>query len=212
LVCSQYTYLSLGCSRNSEQRMLAFARQQVGKPFSNVGMARSLLFPRQSDNRSFYCAGTVSRASKPHVLFEFLPLCGSHVFTELVAAVLKAGGMLSPDSNPGSATPHSLYKLYSKQAAATANPYTLRQSTKLSLNSVIGQRLPQQVHAQQVPLLGASAGATAHIGGRHGGHGGSQRRRSDSPPRASFRVLSAAPTKPQPGFQHLGLSLTSLRG
>jgi hypothetical protein len=187
LVCSQYTYLSLGCSRNSEQRMLAFARQQVGKPFSNVGMARSLLFPRQSDNRSFYCA-------------------------ELVAAVLKAGGMLSPDSNPGSATPHSLYKLYSKQAAATANPYTLRQSTKLSLNSVIGQRLPQQVHAQQVPLLGASAGATAHIGGRHGGHGGSQRRRSDSPPRASFRVLSAAPTKPQPGFQHLGLSLTSLRG
>ena len=65
--------------------------------------------------------------------------------------------------------------------------------------------VPQQVHAQQVPLLGASAGAAAHIGG-------SQRRRSDSPPRASFRVLSAAPTKPQPGFQHLGLSLTSLRG
>lgn len=57
LLCPQYTYLSLGCSRNSEQRMLAFARQQVGKPFSNMGMARSLLFPRQSDNRSFYCAG-----------------------------------------------------------------------------------------------------------------------------------------------------------
>lgn len=119
--------------------------------------------------------------------------------------------MLSPDSNPGSATPHSLYKLYSKQAAATANPYTLRQTTKLSLNSVIGQRLPQQVHAQQVPLLGTSASAAVQIG-EHGGRGGSHRRRSDSPPRASFRVLSAAPTKPQPGFQHLGLSLTSLRG
>ena len=161
--------------------MLAFARQQVGKPFSNVGMARSLLFPRQSDNRSFYCA-------------------------ELVAAVLKAGGMLSPDSNPGAATPHSLYKLYSKQAAATANPYTLRQPAKLSLNSVIGQRLPPQALVQQVPLLGAPGGA-AHLGG----HGGSQRRRSDSPPRASFRVLSA-PAKPQAGLQHPGLSLTSLRG
>tara|TARA_B110000902_G_scaffold253002_1_gene315117 strand:+ start:888 stop:1310 length:423 start_codon:yes stop_codon:yes gene_type:complete len=131
------------------------------------------------------------------------------LLAELVAAVLKAGGMLSPDSNPGAATPHSLYKLYSKQAAATANPYMLRQSTKLSMNSVFGQRMSQQTHAQQVPLLGTSARAAVHIGG---GQGGSQRRRSDSPPRASFRVLSAAPAKPQAGFQNLGLSLTSLRG
>ena len=33
---------------------------------------------------------------------------------------------MSPDSNPGAATPYGLYKLYAKQAAATANPYTLR--------------------------------------------------------------------------------------
>ena len=58
----QYTYLSLGCSRAAEQRMLAFAKQQIGKPFSNFGMARSLIFPRQSDNRSFYCAGARSYA------------------------------------------------------------------------------------------------------------------------------------------------------
>lgn len=155
--------------------MLQFARQQVGKPFSNVGMARSLVYPRQSDNRSFYCA-------------------------ELVAAVLKAGGMLSSDSNPGSATPHSLYKLYSKQAAATANPYTLRQSTKLSLNSVIGPR---------------ACTTTTHVGGtqtsQHSQH--TPRRHSDSPPRASFRVLSNLPLKStNTGFQNLELSLTSLRG
>lgn len=50
-----YTYLSLGCSKNAEARMLAFARQQVGKPFSNIGMARSLIVPRRSDGTS-WCA------------------------------------------------------------------------------------------------------------------------------------------------------------
>lgn len=35
--------------------MLSFARQQVGKPFSNMGMARSLLLPRKTDGSS-WCA------------------------------------------------------------------------------------------------------------------------------------------------------------
>ena len=52
-----YTYLSLGCSKAAEQRMLNFARAQVGKPFSNMGMARSLLYPRATDHRTYYCAG-----------------------------------------------------------------------------------------------------------------------------------------------------------
>ena len=79
-----YSYVSLGCSKGAERRMLAFARQQIGKPFrsaphlrtsppphlptspppptplptsppphlptspfSNSGMARSLIWPRQ---------------------------------------------------------------------------------------------------------------------------------------------------------------------
>ena len=67
--CPQYTYLSLGCSKAAEQRMLSFARAQVGKPFSNMGMARSLLFPRATDHRTYYCA-------------------------ELVAAILKQGGLM----------------------------------------------------------------------------------------------------------------------
>ena len=55
-----YTYLSIGCSKAQEQRMLNFARAQVGKPFSNVGMARSVFFPRTSNLNSFYCAGVCS--------------------------------------------------------------------------------------------------------------------------------------------------------
>ena len=38
--------------------MLRFARSCVGKPFSGSAMARSLLWPRQTDNKSFFCAGT----------------------------------------------------------------------------------------------------------------------------------------------------------
>jgi len=117
--------------------------------------------------------------------------------------------MLSPDSNPGAATPHSLYKLYSKQAAATANPYMLRQSTNLSLKTVVGQRIPQQTKQHLSLMNGAEELGMMQFGrAKDGG----QRRRSDSPPRASFKVLSAAPSNSQAGFQHLGLSLMSLRG
>jgi len=41
--------------------MLRYAKLQcVGKPFSNTGMARSLLWPRQTDGTSFFCAGTLA--------------------------------------------------------------------------------------------------------------------------------------------------------
>jgi hypothetical protein len=64
-----YTYLSIGCSQGQVNRMLQFARAQVGKPFSNAGMARSIMFPRQSSYRTFFCA-------------------------ELVGAILKHGGLM----------------------------------------------------------------------------------------------------------------------
>ncbi len=50
-----YTYLSLGCSRAQERRMLHFAHAQIGKPFSNLGMCRSLLLPRRTTGDS-WCA------------------------------------------------------------------------------------------------------------------------------------------------------------
>lgn len=48
------------------------------------------------------------------------------VSTELVAATLKYGGVMSQDSNPGAATPQSLFHLYEGRAATTGNPYVLR--------------------------------------------------------------------------------------
>jgi hypothetical protein len=97
----QYSYLSLGCSQAAERRMLAYAASLVGRPFSGLAMARSLIYPRTTDGKSFFCA-------------------------ELVASVLQKGGLLSASSNPGAATPESLYKMYRCAAAMHGNPYTLR--------------------------------------------------------------------------------------
>lgn len=55
----QYLYVQLGCSKRQEDRMLHFARSVVGMPFSNTAMARSVIWPRTSDYRSFFCAGTL---------------------------------------------------------------------------------------------------------------------------------------------------------
>ena len=189
-----YTYLSLGCSKVAEQKMLAFARAQISKPFSNSGMARSLVWPRQTDGRSWFCA-------------------------ELVAAILQVGGLMHSESNPGAATPYSLYKLYSQQAAATANPYTLRAVQGLTFATVINNGA-----ASHVPLLAddRAAASAAVESARNAsvtlglaapravpapitaGH-----RRADSPPRASFRLLNAGGVRPAPG-RAVRLSMSSL--
>ena len=85
-----YTYLSLGCSKAAEHRMLGYARAQVGKPFSNSGMARSLVWPRTTDQRSFFCAGT-ARVLNPFVATRALI---ARVCAELVASILKVGGLM----------------------------------------------------------------------------------------------------------------------
>ena len=119
---------------------------------------------------------------------------------------------MSMDSNPGAATPYSLYKLYNKQAAATANPFTLRQTGQgFKFTSVVAAR-PQSApaapsNASTAPLLAsiAAGGLGRSIIVNNGG----SQRRSDSPPRASFKLLAA----PKSQFQQQGLtlSLTSLR-
>lgn len=58
----QYSYLSLGCSKRAEQAMLSYARSLVGRPFSNIGMARSVVFPRRTDEKTFFCAGIAQHA------------------------------------------------------------------------------------------------------------------------------------------------------
>ena len=166
-----YTYFSLGCSHTAEQAMLQFAAQQVGKPFSNLGMARSLVLPRMSDHSSWFCA-------------------------ELVAAILQRGGLLSRDSNPGAATPYSLYNMYSKQAAATANPYTLRGMNLTLGGQPMATRPGRATREDRVPLLDAPSESASTLATplqplRTGVTTSSAPRgRADSPPRASFKVVS----------------------
>lgn len=155
----QYSYLSLGCSKKAEQTMLNYARSLVGKPFSNIGMARSILFPRHTTGESFFCA-------------------------ELVASVLKRGGLMSSTSNPGAATPQSLHRLYKNQAAVTANPYTLRQFSASGVQDSERQRLlgfqgmmDRPASSRAYPTSSSASSAVS-------------RKRGDSPPRASFRCVS----------------------
>ena len=203
-----YSYLSVGCSHEQADRMLLFARSCVGKPFSNVGMARSVLFPRTSDYTSFFCA-------------------------ELTAAVLKRGGLLHADSNPGAATPSSLYKLYLPQAAATGNPFKIRQLLSGGLGALAGpggryapldacaaqpppppqqQQQQQQQHRhqqQRAQQTFAPWTANVAVAAPPAQRGGSMRR-SESPPRAPFRLLSSGLVTHASAGASVGLSLTSL--
>ena len=112
----QNVYLQLGCSKHAEQKMLSFVKNQcIGKPFSNLAMFMSLLWPRTTDCASFFCA-------------------------ELVAAILREGGLMDVQSNPGSATPEMLHRIYASRAAVAANPCVLRdvQASSLHFNATLG--------------------------------------------------------------------------
>lgn len=108
---------------------------------------------------------------------------------------------MSSECNPGAATPYGLYKMYSKQAAATANPYTLRAVSGLSFGGPL--------RSDRQPLLAPEPPAAPRrlalsVATSTG------RRQNESPPRASFRVFTSddAPV----GSQGIRLSLNSLRG
>ena len=171
-----YTYLQIGCSHHQLARMLAFARGAVGKPFSNLAMARSLILPRKTDYRSYFCA-------------------------ELTAACLQAGGLLSANSNPGAATPASLHKLYSKQATSTGNPYALRMLTSKAAQSCGPRGAYSALSTASTPptpsILSSLPASVRSLRPTTA--------RANSPPRASLRIVSAAPSSGQ-----FTLSLTSL--
>ena len=59
----QNLFIQLGCSKMAEQKMLHYVRTRcVGKPFSNYAMVRSLVWPRETDDSSFFCAGAQASA------------------------------------------------------------------------------------------------------------------------------------------------------
>ena len=196
--------------------MLTFARQQVGKPFSNSGMARSVIFPRQSTLQTYFCAelvaailrhGGLMYAAAHHPRLHSQALASALV---TVVCPIRAFCLTrSVDSNPGAATPYSLYKLYSKQAAATANPYTLRQVGSMKFSLATSANSAQSSGAPCFPVVPHSA-VSPELLRALPVTGGSARRRTDSPPRASFRLVTS-PSPVDRKAQGLTLSLTSLR-
>lgn len=89
----------------------------------------------------------------------------------------------SPASNPGAATPQSLHRLYKNQAAATANPYTLRTFASPSVKESEKHRLlgfQGMLDAPKSSHRNTSSSSTT------------SRKRGDSPPRASFRCVSTS--------------------
>lgn len=64
-------------------------------------MARSVIWPRKTTYKDYFCA-------------------------ELIASALQIGGLMDRQTNPGSATPESLYRAFSQCGATTGNPCTMR--------------------------------------------------------------------------------------
>ena len=103
---------------------------------------------------------------------------------ELVAAVLKEGGLLDPVSNPGAATPQGLHELYRGRATTTANPYLLRQANcqrTLTTNSVVQERHYTPPGLQQTcqrgvrptsltPCTPSTQSTTATVAAAHAAH------------------------------------------
>ena len=165
-----------------------------------------MVYPRTTTGQDWYCA-------------------------ELVAACLKAGGLMHPASNPGAATPHSLYKMYKAQGAVMANPCTLRQefghasfglgapATGASFFRQAARRAssapPARPTGESAATLQAQLGAakaTASSAGRRSERAADAPRRSDSPPRMRFKVLQArgAATEQRAGQTPIAISLASL--
>lgn len=176
----QNIYLQLGCSKHAEQKMLHYVRNQcIGKPFSNLAMFRSLLWPRQTDDvpTSFFCA-------------------------ELVAAILRQGGLMDSASNPGAATPEMLHRIYAPRAAVAGNPCVLRdvQASSMHFQNTLGNHphyggLGDRA-AEHERLLHQRAAAVTHASAAPGVLRAPQhqhmsgRARPPSPHRAHFRDVS----------------------
>ena len=112
------------------------------------------------------------RASGP------LPVCTAHsaptFFTRRSPSQRSAG------SNPGAATPESLHRLYKNQAAATANPYTLRQFSSKARHGLV----PRSIGFGSMLSKVSSAPSPETHNRREAG------KRCSSPPRQSFRYVS----------------------
>ena len=108
-------YVEVTTTKPQQDKMLAYARSVVGRPFSSSAMARAVCWPRKTHEKDFFCA-------------------------ELVACILRSANLYPRNLNPGSATPESIYRLACNgqggllNGQATGNPSTLRQLETGQLN------------------------------------------------------------------------------
>lgn len=102
--------------------------------------------------------------------------------------MLKKGGLMSSHSNPGAATPQSLHRLYKNQAAATANPYTLRQFANYGKTS--GSSKEEGIRLVGLGPIDSSMYESGYASAAPATSRNQARKRGDSPPRASFRCVS----------------------
>ena len=178
----QNVFIQLGCSKMAEHKMLHYVRTQcVGKPFSNYAMVRSLIWPRETDHTSFFCA-------------------------ELVASILKVGGLLDANCNPGSATPEMLHRIYASRGAASANPCILREinnhtggGNAVGMSTFIGNLTPAERIAEREALIASPTAHTTPMS-RHVAVSlpvappqplfQPARRRASSPPRGHFHSVN----------------------
>lgn len=145
-----------------------------------------------------------------------------------MAATLQVGGLLSTCSNPGAATPHSLWKLYKDQAAAAANPFTLRNQFQHPPRHPTSTPNGANAQVRAFEALATSANVSRQLckstavqaAPQRNRVGVASQRRAGSPPRATLRTLAPAmgsaltpvsytSTRPKPSSQQLGISSTS---
>jgi hypothetical protein len=95
-----YEFLKCECTLEQEANMLRAAKSVCGIPFSNIGMIRSMVYPRKTSDvnpKTFYCA-------------------------ELISWILKQGNVLPATINPGASTPGSLWDTFKTCSTITTHP------------------------------------------------------------------------------------------
>ena len=128
----------------------------------------------------------------------------------MVASILKVGGLLDSNCNPGAATPEMLHRIYAPRAAVSANPVLLRElnggasatSTSAGLaNGFIGNltRASAWPSARRSCRRTCATGAVPHATGIAASRAcpwrtapvfQPARRRAGSPPRGHFQAVN----------------------
>jgi hypothetical protein len=120
---------------------------------------------------------------------------------ELVASVLKVGGLLDTNCNPGSATPEMLHRIYAARGAASANPCILREinggGNAMGMSAFIGNLTASERLAEREALIASTSapGAQRHVSmalpvAPPQTLFQPARRRASSPPRGHFHAVN----------------------